>query len=211
MIDLEKIAVSEIISPQYAVTSQYLESIILIKDGDKFKVERIQNNDTCFYVYFPIKGERFFFGIKIDKETLSVCGSFIESGNNCYLTATSSNLTLDDLAKYTSLKHTSGWSIGDIRRNGSIYDFSRISFEPLKTECYSTEDAICSLLDHLESDKKGIVLLSKNSNACIEIEKHQYVSGNSGLFLSRDTLFRIIELNLSIDIDSYIVGDPIKS
>ena len=121
-------------------------------------------------------------------------------------------MTFKELSKFiVAFKPLTGWSKGDLRRNGkSVYDFSRVSFEPIKSEAYSLDEKLDLLLDELEKDMKGVLSLSKNANAIISVCRHQYISGNSGISLDVKTINRMNRLNLGIDIDTYIIGNEIN-
>ncbi|WCL50676.1 DUF4279 domain-containing protein [Leptospira sp. GIMC2001] len=207
---LIKKARNEISKPSLAITQQYLDvNIIDITDGE-YTIERIAKFNENTIIYFKISEEKFYLGITIDNSTSEVIHSFIENGNKCYLSCVSYNLSLEQLSKLTKLKYTSGWTKGDFRKDlQSKYDFTRINFELLTSECFDTENAINELLKILETDIPGINNLSSKSDACISICKHQYISSNAGLHIDLKTINRLAKLNLPLDIDTYIVGAKI--
>ena len=207
-----ELAKQEIINRTFAITRQYLDVNNIQKDenGD-FAIERISEDNEICIVYFKIQDERYYFGVSFNKSDDSLNGTFIENANLCYLTATSDVLSKQEIANFTNLKYTSGWSKGDLRRNGkSFYTFSRVNFEYLTSECYSTEDSITKMLDILEKDRQGVINLTHNSDAYLSICKYQYISANSGFGLNAETIKRLNDLNLGFDIDVYIVGSSIK-
>lgn len=55
----------------------------------------------------------------------------------------------------------------------------------------------------------AVRLLTQKAETNIVVCRHQYVSANSGLVLDIKTIRRMEQLNLGIDIDSYIIGKPI--
>lgn len=207
-------AIKEIKSPEFAHTKQILEVNEVEKENGQYKIEGIIENDTCINIYFKIKDEEYFLWIPIDKETGEVIFPDVRNSNHCCLSATSETKSLEELASYTTIKYTSGYSKGEVRKFGNkqrIYNHSRIRFELLESNCYETEEAIEKLLDELEKDKEGIKKLIKNSSAIIDICKYQYVSANAGLSLSDDLIKRLNDFQISVDIDTYICGKPFIS
>ena len=178
-------------------------------ENNEFVIERISDSEKEVTIYFKVAEERYFLAVGIEKST-SNFWVFIENANKCYLTATSEILSLEELSKFTNLKYSEGWSKGDLRKNGkSKHTFSRISFEILDSESYSTEEALGLLLEYLSKHKEEIISLSKKSNAYISVCKYQYISANAGLHLDKTLIGKLNELNLPIDIDTYICGNPI--
>ena len=204
-------AVCEIEEKSFAVTQQYLEVNSILKVNGEYAIERIHDvPPEDIVVYFRITGERYFFGVRVDRKKIEVTQVFIENGNNCYLRVSSKNHSLKELADYTQLTYTSGYSKGDAGNFGTArYENTLLRFELLDSECYSTEVALKLLLDKLEPHKTELAELSKKSFVRICIQKHQYVSGDLGLYLDVAMLKRLADLNLDLDIDPYICGNPI--
>ena len=211
MNDIVKIAIEEIENPTFELTKQYLEvNSIMAVDGN-YCVDRINESERSFDVYFKIDNEKYFIAFQIGRESKKIEWVFMENGNHCYLTATSEKYSLSELAEMTSLRYTSGWSKGDARKSGkSLCDFSRINFDFLESSSYDTIDAINLLLDKISIDKNGIKRLVETCNAYIGIEKYQYISANAGLHLDCKTMQRLIEFGLEVDIDTYISGNEIN-
>jgi len=128
-----------------------------------------------------------------------------------YLTATSKKLTYKELSKNLSLLPLSGWSKEDIRKQDQReYKFSRVSYEPNENEAYGLEEKLIELLIELEKDTKGVRSLSKVADTSISICKNQYISANTAICFNKDIINRLNNLNLEIDIDTYICGNEIK-
>ena len=166
-------------------------------------------HENQVHIFFKIKDEKYFLCISLDKQSGKVIFPSIQNSNYCYLYATSETKSLEELASYTKIKYTKGYSKGDIIKRANtqkIVKVSSIYFELLETECYETEEAIEKLLDKLSEDKQGIKELIKHSNAVIEICKNQYVSANAGMAFSKELLQRLSEFEIGIDIDTYICG-----
>ena len=202
-------AVKEIDSPEFAHTKQILEVNEVETENGKYKIEKIMEYENQVHIFFKIKDEKYFLCISLDKQSGKVIFPSIQNSNYCYLYATSETKSLEELASYTKIKYTKGYSKGDIIKHANTQKIEKISsiyFELLETECYETEEAIKRLLDKLSEDKQGIKELIKHSNAVIEICKNQYVSANAGMAFSKELLQRLSEFEIGIDIDTYICG-----
>lgn len=208
------VAIEEILHPTFATTKQYLAVHEIEFENGLPKVERIEPNyyDNLISIYFPIKEERFFLEIHLQKEPqIQVQFVWTESGHKVYLTATSETLTFDELSQILILKPVEGWSKGDLMRNGkSLTKFSRISFEPIKSEAYGLDQKLKLLITELEKNIENVRQLTEKADATISVCRHQYVSGNSGICFDIDLINRLSKLNLGVDIDSYIIGNPLK-
>lgn len=205
-------AMREIEEQSFELTKQYLKANTVQEENNQYAIERISEQTEDITIYFNIYKEKYYLGICIDRKTIEVTWVFIENSNECYLTASSDTLSLEELSRYLPFKHSKGWSKGEINKNGkSRHAFSRIFFEILPSHCYDTEEALNLSLDHLARYKEEIAQLSKKSNVCLSICKHQYLSANAGLHLSASLIRRLSEFNLAVDIDTYIVGQPIIS
>jgi Domain of unknown function (DUF4279) len=208
-------AAAEILNPSFAATKQYLEVNKVEFENGMPKVKRVdlEYADNLVAVYFPFKNERYFFRVNLIK-TPEIKVAFVntESGHRTYLTATSENLSFGELAQNLPFKPLTGWSKGDLRKNGkSNYRFSKISFEPFTNEAYGLNTQLKLLLTELEKHSESIIELTEKAIAYIAVCKHQYISGNAGVQFDIETINRLSKLNLSVDIDTYIVGNAIKN
>ena len=207
-------AIEEILNPAFAVTKQYLEVNQVEFESGKPKVERVDLDyaENLATVYFPFKDERYFLQINLERTPeIKVDFVYIESGNRTYFTATSDTLTFEELSKGLIFQPLTGWSKGDLRKNGkSQHNFSRVSYEPFTSEAYEMERQLDLLLTELEKNIEGVNQLTEKATAYISVCKHQYVSGNAGVHFDIEIIKRLSKLNLSVDIDTYIVGNPLK-
>ena len=211
---LIKRAISEIENPTFETTEQYLEVHSVELENGNPKVERVdlESFDKVNVVYFPIKDEPFFLSIYFSKENNEITGVWIENGNQVYLTATSENMKFEQLSELTNLRGLSGWSVNDNRKIGKgKYNFSRLSFEPIKSQAYDLDTKLKLLLTELEKDVAGIKKLTKKADTIISINHQQYVDGNKGINFDIETINRLSKLNLGIDIDQYVSGNELKS
>ncbi len=208
------IAIEELLNPELGTTKQYLEVCELEYEDGQPKVSRVNRNllEHWVDVYFRVKVARYYIVVhlKTDPE-IEVYAVWAESGHMVYLSAVSEKLTFDELASFTRLTPSGGWSIGARKQfKNSERDFSRINYEPIKNQAYGLDEKLNLLLDELETDIEGVVELTKNAYAYISVCKYQYISANAGISLDIQTINRLNKLNLGIDIDTYIVGNSIK-
>lgn len=205
-------AIREIEEQSFELTKQYLKANAIQKEKNRYAIERISEQTEDITIYFKLYREKYFLGVCIDKNVIEVTWVFIENSNECHLTASSDCLGLEELSRHLPFKYSKGWSKGEISNNGKSHQaFSCIFFEILPSHCYDTEEALSLLLDQLAKHKEEVDKLSKVSNLYISICKHQYLSSNAGLHLSADLIRRLSEFNLAVDIDTYIVGQPVIS
>jgi len=205
-------AIKELNNPTFNITKQYLAVMKIDIENDAPKIARISNKpeSPTIDIYFHIKHERFFLVVSVRKKPIEVDWIWIESGHQVYFTATSKELTYNELTKQLSLSPLSGWSKEDKRKqNQQKYTFSRVIYEPNTNEAYELEEKLIELLSELEKDTQGVRSLSKIAETSISICRHQYISANTGIHFNMDIISRLNKLNLEIDIDTYISGTEI--
>lgn len=203
--ELIKKAILELKSPTLIATQQYLEIHSIELENELPRVEHVdfKSFKKSNVVYFSIKNESFFLSIYFSKENNEITRVSIENGNQIYLTATSYNLTFDELSKLTNLNGFSGWNMnkGTKVHSGKYYNFSQITFEPLKSQAYNIEAAIKLFLSILEQDLEGVKKLTELSQAKISIHRKQYLNTNKDILLDIDIIKRLCSLNLGVEID----------
>jgi len=205
-------ATEELLNPTFETTKQHIEVLEVQTENEKPEIARVTFSDDLVSIYFKVKGEKFFLVINVTKdEKPEPAGTWVESGHRIFLTATSEKLSFQELKELLNLNPVTGWSNGEKRPNGkSEYTFSRISFEPNENEAYDLEEKLSELLSEIEKDINGVLRLVENSDACISVCRHQYVSGNAGVHFDLKTIDRLQQLRLPVDIDTFIVGKELK-
>lgn len=209
------IATDEIRNPSFEVTKQYLEVCELYIENDQFVIERINvnKNGNLVEIFFRINDEDFFFVVGIsESDPNDVQCIYIENGHKIYLSAVSENINFKELKeKFRCENGISGWSKGDKRQYGNgVYSFTRLIYEPIEGLAYDFNEKLDLLLDNLEEKKSDLNRLVECAEVQIQVCKYQYVSANAGTHLDKTTIKRLSKLNLSLDIDTYIVGERIK-
>lgn len=205
-------AIGELLKPTVETTQQHIEVLDVLVENGQSEVARVNHSDGIVSVYFKVKNERFFLVVNLTKgENPEPSGTWVESGHRVYLTATSERYSYQQLSGLINLKPLTGWSKGDLRPGkASVYNFSRLSFEPNENEAYDLNEKLSALLTELEKDESSVINLALNSSACISVCRHQYISGNAGIHLDLATISRLQKLNLPLDIDTYISGNALK-
>ena len=215
--DIQKyadVAIAEVLNPALAVTRQYLETNEIAFENGKPTIERLDLNrsDNLVAVYFPFKNERFFLQVNVTKApVVKVDFVWTENGTSTYLTAVSDELTFTELSHGFPFQPLTGWSKGDTKKDGkSQYTFSRLKFNIFNSEAYDLNQQLDLLLNELEKDVKSVKRLTEKASTIIVVCRHQYVSGNAGIHFDIQTINRLSNLNIGIDIDTYIAGNAIK-
>lgn len=207
-----EIAIQEALNPTFEMTRLYLENNELELVNGLPEVERIDTDlpNGLAAVYLKFR-EGFFLQVNLTrKPEIAVEYVWVESSNAISLTAVSEKKKFDDLAKCLSLSPLKGWSKGDKKQTGdSNYIFTSVSYESATSNAYDMEAKLKLLLTELETDTEDVLKLTQCSTAHISICRRQFVSGNSGVHFDAETINRLSKLNLSLDIDTIIVGKPI--
>ena len=207
-------ASQELLNPTFEVTKQYLEVMEVEVENNLPRVARVnlELHEETAAVYFYIKNERFFIVVNVSKVNSKVVEwVWMESGHRVYLTAISREHSFLELSKYFPFSNLSGWSIGELRKNGkSKHNFTRVSYEPIANEAYSLEEKLFGLLKNLEEYSEDIRKLVKYSGAYISVCRNQYISANAGIHLNCEIIHRLSVMNLELDIDTYILGTEIE-
>lgn len=205
-------AIEELETQSFGVTEQFLKIHEVEYEEGLPKVLRVdqERGDGTVIVYFAVKGERFYLAVYLDTQPhIVVKWVETESYYSVYCRATSETLSYEQLAALTTLKPTSGWNKGDLKKHGrSAYNFSAIHFE-LDPEPDEWEDKLKKLLGILEQDEDGVRVLADKASGYIQVQV-TYHNGNGligGPHISREAFKRMAALNLSIDFDQYLGGN----
>ncbi len=208
------IAREEILNPKLDITKQYLGvNKIALENGFPQVVRAdLDSSEKYVYIYFAIENENYFLVITITKAKESnVYFANTQNWHRVYFTATSEKFSYKELSKQVSFKPITGWSKNDTRnQEGTKYSFSRISYQPTPQGPYSLQELLETILEELEKDTEGVIELSKISKAYVSVHQYQYVSGNAGFSLDINIIRRLEKLNISLEIDTYIVGRELE-
>ena len=220
----KNIADDEINNPQWMETKQFwevnnfeivnneyvYERYSIIRDSYRYydyKKPPVKIESEMIF-YYKIANQNYFFAIGVDTNKKDVTRVFMRNSTYCYLSASSDDMTLEEMAKLTNLKYSNGITKGEKIKRGrkGYYQRSYIDFKFTDETSYELEESLNMLLEELEKDKNGIKELVKRTNASIIICKYQYVSANASIEIDRKTIKRVIEFDLDINIDMYCVG-----
>lgn len=208
-------AIAELVNPTHftTTTTQYLEVMDLEVENGKPKVERVDLDsiEETNVVYFVIKDEPFFLSVYFSKDDNEITNVGSEMGSEVYFTATSESMSYDQLSKLTNLQGLKGWNKGDTRKYGNgKYTFSRIIFDPFECQAYNLEAKLLLLLNEMEKDKEGVIRLTKLVDAGIVLHLQHFVNGNQGVGFDSETIKRLSNLNIGVEIDQYVSGNELK-
>jgi len=216
MTDLEvwKLIVKEFNEKTLGTTSQYLEIHEPIYENGKPKIDRIdrEKNEDVIVAYLPVKDEYFFFEIYIDARTGKILSFDTESRNLVSAIFASETMTSEELKSLTRLDCQESWNKGDkMPHRRRTYVFGGIEFYP-NPEPDEFEDKLEKLLTFLETDKEGILSLSKTAKGYIHVlmDFHHGNQFLGGMSMESETLKKISALNLSIDFKIAAWGNGFK-
>jgi Domain of unknown function (DUF4279) len=206
------IAIDEIESKTWGVTQQFLDIHQVVYVDAKPKVERVdcEKEDGTSIVYFPIKDQKFYLAICLETiPEVLVNGIYIEPYVSVCFSASSETIDLDMLADMTTLKATSTWKKGDLKRDGGTvqHRVNRFRIEP-NPGPDEFEDKMKLLLDLLETDKSGVMELVEKAAGYVQVAM-EFHNGNTmlgGPNISKEIIARMAALNLEIDFDLYVGG-----
>ena len=201
----------EINSKTLSVTEQYLGVNSLVYDDGKLKIERIDREKQGFVIaYLPVKEERYYISFYLDILTEEIVSVGIEPNNCVYFKAISEVMDLQQLCSLTSLIPTESWNKGDSRgKNNQIQKFSTLIFES-NPEPDEFDVKLKKLINFLEQDEEGIKVLVEKADGYIQVEINFYI-GNTmlgGPTIEKDIIKRMSNLNLEINFDLYVSGEP---
>jgi len=209
------VAIEEITHPTFGVTEQFLATHELVYESGQPMIAGLKVNTEEEYatVYFSVVGERFHFVVYVNTQPeIQVRGTDTQDYCQVYFRATSEELTLQQLANFTSLPPSGGWSKGDLRGKGSAtYSFSSLVLE-LPQEPGELYAKLKPLLSYLAQDLVGIRLLADKYYGIIQVHTI-FHNGNTmlgGLHLDRADIQQLAALNLEIDFDLYAEGNFFK-
>lgn len=206
--DFIKIAISELNSPILPETVEVQERYNLFFENHQPKVSSIMNrpSDNSVGVFFEIESRPFYYCVRVDKQTGNVINGYIKSSNQIYLTATSKNLSFEDLKSTLGYENVTGWSFDDFRRDGKTkYGFSRLNFEPVNCRSIHCDHKLKSLLKELSKNFENVQNLIKKSDCYISIWLEHEGNSNKGIFFDNEVINLLSQLKLEVDIDQIVI------
>jgi hypothetical protein len=205
---------------------QFLEVNTIKKENNEYVYERyslgnqtityhdVKTSHTDIYTYeevafyYKIENGNYFYCIGIDINEKNIARVFMVNGTYCQLYVYSDDITLEEMARLTKLKYSTGGTKGQKTScGGGFYSASWVEYQFTENTSYELEESLNMLLDELEKDKEGIKGLAKRANAHIDIVKCQYISANAGITIDNKAIKRLDEFGLKISIDMHIEGE----
>ncbi|MFZ5966410.1 MAG: DUF4279 domain-containing protein [Bacillota bacterium] len=202
-------AIEEITNPTFAITKQLL-SVHNVPFGNGISVITRVDYDTkdgSAVVYFPFEEESYFLAVYVDTyPEVSVRWIGTEPGNRVYHVVISKELNLDELLSLAGITPTETWKIGDKINKIRVHEDNGFIFEPNPERADNLEDKIEKLLTHLEGVTEKIIYLPEKAEMQINIAYYGYKEQMWGWHLDKQTLKRLAQFNLEVDLDLYAGG-----
>ncbi len=215
---VKRAAVSEVISPTWALTEQYLRvNKVVSQNGELVIADMTFPVEDVAVVWFPIDGESYYLLIGVECKPLPALRFIrMSAGNRVSLVVISDNVSLDDLVTaLPGIEFTETWRKGDVRRktpHGDIlWKYSGFEIEPYAKTSGDVEDKLETVLALLKNKRDHMKELSKLADDVeISISYFGYKDDMSGIHLAPDIVRELAELGVSIDIDLYASGPDLS-
>jgi hypothetical protein len=121
--------------------------------------------------------------------------------NYAYISITGTGNTAT-ITESLGLKPTKSWNVGDSRKQGPPYEFSRWSFESADFEKDQLEKALEAIVLFVEERKLKLLQLPQDFQACIQCVGYHEQS-SPGFHLFAELIEKIGSLGLPVDFDLY--------
>ncbi|MDN3692861.1 DUF4279 domain-containing protein [Chryseobacterium tructae] len=208
--EITNIIQNELSYKEWGITEQILEIHSPVYQDGNIVIENIVDDQNEKAVYIPIVDELFYLTFYIHSKNKEIIGISTEPKISIYFKAISEDLSNTELNEMTHLAISKSWNKGDQRkRNIGSYDFSCIMIE-LNDKPDTFERKLNNLLFELLKDLDGIRKLSEMAETTIQVVGY-FHNGNGmigGASLSDINIKKLADLNLSIDFDFYVSGNP---
>ena len=214
---VREIAISEVMNPTFAITKQFLATNAVVMENDKPVIsDVIFSKDGEFAeVYFPIVDENYFFVVYVDiipEPALRFMG--MNAGNRVYFYAASETETAIDLVDQLDIVPTEIWKKGDaVSARNTVSKNKDSGFEFMSSNKLTgeVEDKLEYILGVLIQNIEKIKALSLKADIGINIAYYGYKEQMWGLDLSANTIKKMAELGVSVDIDLYAGGPDLPA
>ena len=131
--------------------------------------------------------------------------------NGCYTYfAIKGDFNPDEITRMLELTPTKQWSIGDLRRNGTIYDFALWEFGRCEDYDIITENQMMCTIKELIPKTKILQEIKKNYNVCfvLEVVPSIYTEESTPCLAPNRAVIEFCYLTeTDIDIDLYVFFD----
>ncbi|HEX9059035.1 MAG TPA: DUF4279 domain-containing protein [Clostridia bacterium] len=208
--EIKRIAINEILNPTFEITKQFLSVNRIVFNNNVPEIEDVIMNDETAEVYFPIVDESYFFVLYVDCEPFpSLRFMNTSPGNHVYLFATSETNSLDELLNILSIEPTDSWRVGERKKftkAENYYKNSGFEFAPVSKRTGEAEDKLNVLINILHEQKDKMPLLREIADVGLQVDYYGYKEQMWGVFLKPETLRKLADLNISLDIELYAGG-----
>ncbi len=175
----------------------------------------ISEDKSTAEVYFPIIDEEYYFVIYIDLvPEISLKFMGMSAGNKVELFVSSDAEDLDKMIELLHVTPQRSWLKGEkrIHYNGINFSVNKNSgfiYTPIEKTTGDVEDKLDYLLDKLIQVKDKIVELHKVAEVEIQLTYYGYKDQMWGINLKPQTIQRLSELGIPLDIDLYASGNDL--
>jgi len=211
---IKKVAIAEVLQPEFELTKQYLNvnELIFKEDVPVIETVIIDKGKNEARVYFPVKGENYYFLIYMDiRPLIKVRIMCMAAGNWVSLYVISKNTSLKKLLRTSGMEPTSKWEKGEKRTCGrGTYRFSGFTIQPDETKAGEVEEKIEKLLNQLRPHNEEIQKLLEIADVELDIAYFGYKDEMWGLNFKSELIQKMAELGISIDIDLYASGPDLE-
>jgi hypothetical protein len=205
-----EIAKQELAKPTLSDVARLLKVHKLAMVNDQLSSARVKIDDKNqrAQVYFDIEDEPYYFVLTVDYENKTIGSVYIETKYRVYLRIISNDIPPSYITNCIGIIPTETGLKKAHHKEGMNF----WHFEPQKDIPDTVECKLEYLLDTIENKKQNLISLeSQNCIAVIEICYEGYTDWLSGLHFDFDSLKRIVDLGLHIDIDMYASGPEMPS
>ncbi|MBC8062158.1 MAG: DUF4279 domain-containing protein [Clostridiaceae bacterium] len=211
---IENIAINEILNPSLELTLQFLKVCpVIIKSESPVIEDIIYSKDGDYAeVYFQLENEDYYLVVYIDlTPELSLRTVGTSAGNYVDLIVTSDNEDVENLISIVGINPKRKWNEGERKgKSENRHEESGFIFRLNEKMTGEVEDKISQLLDFIFARGKEFKNLSKIASLDISIFYCGYKDQMWGVNLSKETIKRLSEFDLSLDIDVYASGADLE-
>lgn len=210
---IKNIAVNEVLNPSLDLTKQFLKGCPLSMRANYPVIEDIIFSKDGEYadVYFQVENGDYYFVVYVDLEpefSLRTVGT--SAGNYIDLIVSTDTENVDNLINLAGIKLRRKWNKGEkIGKTENHYEKSGFIFRLNEKMTGEVEDKINELLNYVFERKENFKKLSKIADMSISIFYCGHKEQMWGINLTKETIHRLYEFNLSVDIDLYAGGNDI--
>ena len=206
------LSIKEFKEKNWGSTEQYLEVMEILYENSSPVIARIETADTNdIAVYFKIKDENFYYThyFSSKNNALELTGIDVTAANQVYLRIYAENLSIEEIEAIISFVPSKRYIKGMKDVFMPVHSMNRLDFEVDDTTSGNFEQKLHLLLNELEPHKDELNLLKDRGCHIYVTAYWEAYIGNKmlgGIYLDRELISKLNNLNLEIDFDIYTSG-----